>query len=167
MLPFKNMSGDPEQEYFADGMVEDIITALSRFRWFFVIARNSSFTYKGKAVDVQPGGARAWRALRARRLRPQGRRPRSASPRQLIEAETGNHIWADRYDGALEDVFDLQDRITEGVVGAVVPSVRRSRDRARAKEATRCPPPHMIWCCAHDLSSANGFRRRRSLALKP
>jgi TolB-like protein len=133
VLPFENMSGDPEQEYFADGMAEDIITALSRFRWFFVIARNSSFTYKGHAVDVRTVG----RELGARyvlegSVRKGGNRLRINA--QLIETETGNHLWAEKYDGAVEDVFDLQDRITEGVAGAIEPSLRQAEvERARRK----------------------------------
>jgi TolB-like protein len=133
VLPFANMSGDPEQDYFADGIAEDIITALSRFRWFFVIARNSSFTYKGRNVDVRQVG----RELGARyvlegSVRKDGNRLRITA--QLVESATGNHLWAERYDGALEDVFDLQDQITEGVVGAIEPSVRLAEiERARRK----------------------------------
>ena len=104
------MSGDPEQEYFADGMVEEIITALSRIRWLFVIARNSTFTYKGRAVDMKQVGRELGRALRARRQRPKGGN-RVRITAQLIEAETGAHLWADRFDGLLEDVFELQDRV--------------------------------------------------------
>jgi TolB-like protein len=133
VLPFENMSGDPEQEYFADGIAEDIITALSRFRWFFVIARNSSFTFKGKAVDVRTVGRELGvRYVLEGSVRRSGNRLRITA--QLVEAATGNHLWAERYDGALEDIFDLQDRITEGVVGAVEPSVRLAEiERARRK----------------------------------
>jgi TolB-like protein len=133
VLPFENMSGDPEQAYFADGMAEDLITALSHFRWFLVIARNSSFTYKGHAVDVRTVG----RELGARyvlegSVRKGGNRLRINA--QLIETETGNHLWAEKYDGALEDVFDLQDHITEGVAGAIEPSLRQAEvERARRK----------------------------------
>ena len=131
VLPFQNMSGDPEQEYFADGIVEDIITALSRVKWFFVIARNSSFTYKGRAVDVrQVGRELGVRYVLEGSIRKSGNRVRITG--QLIEAATGNHVWADRFEGSLEDVFELQDRITETVVGAIEPSltmaeIRRSR----------------------------------------
>jgi TolB-like protein/predicted Zn-dependent protease len=116
------MSGDPEQEYFADGISEDIITGLSKLRWFFVIARNSSFTYKGKAVDVK----RAARELGVRyvlegSVRKGGNRLRITA--QLIDAATGNHIWADRYDGELADVFALQDEITKKVVAAIEPKL--------------------------------------------
>jgi adenylate cyclase len=120
VLPFANMSGDPEQEYFADGISEDIITGLSKLRWFFVIARNSSFTYKGKAVDVK----RVARELGVRyvlegSVRKGGNRVRITT--QLIDAATGNHLWADRYDGDLTDVFALQDEITKKVVAAIEP----------------------------------------------
>ncbi len=122
VLPFANMSGDPEQEYFADGISEDIITGLSKLRWFFVIARNSSFTYKGKAVDVK----RVARELGVRyvlegSVRKGGNRVRITA--QLIDAATSNHIWADRYDGDLADVFALQDEITEKVVAAIEPKL--------------------------------------------
>jgi adenylate cyclase len=122
VLPFANMSGDAEQEYFADGISEDIITGLSKLRWFFVIARNSSFAYKGKAIDVK----RAARELGVRyvlegSVRKGGNRVRITA--QLIDAATSNHIWADRYDGDLTDVFALQDEITEKVVAAIEPKL--------------------------------------------
>ena len=127
------MSGDPEQEYFVDGMVEDIITGLSRIKWLFVIARNSSFTYKGRSVDVRQVG----RELGVRYVLEGGVRKAGARLRitaQLIEAETGAHLWADRFDGALDDVFELQDQITERVVGIVEPSLQHSEiERARQK----------------------------------
>jgi adenylate cyclase len=133
VLPFQNMSGDPEQEYFADGMVEDITTGLSRIKWLFVIARNSSFTYKGKAVDVrQVGRELGVRYVLEGGVRKGGSRVRITT--RLVEAETGTHLWADRFDGALEDVFDLQDQITERVVGIVEPSLRQSEiERSRRK----------------------------------
>jgi len=133
VLPFQNMSGDPEQEYFADGMVEDIITGLSRIRWLFVIARNSSFIYKGKAVDVrQVGRELGVRYVLEGGVRKAGGRVRITA--QLVEAGTGAHLWADKYDGALENVFDLQDQITDQVVGIVEPSLRRSEiERSRRK----------------------------------
>jgi adenylate cyclase len=133
VLPFANMSGDPEQEYFADGMVEEIITALSRIRWLFVIARNSSFTYKGQAVDVK----RVGRELGVRyalegSVRKAGNRVRIIG--QLIDAGTGAHLWADRFDGSLEDVFDLQDQVTANVVGVLVPRLEESEiSRAKRK----------------------------------
>jgi len=122
VLPFVNMSGDPEQEYFADGISEDIITGLSKLRWLFVIARNSSFAYKGKAVDIK----RVSRELGVRyvlegSVRKGGNRVRITA--QLIDAATGNHIWADRYDGELTDVFALQDEITRKAVAAIEPSL--------------------------------------------
>src|SRR5262249_7596024 len=105
VLPFQNMSGDPEQEYFADGMVEEIITALSRIRWLFVIARNSSFTFKGKSVDVkQVGRQLGVRYLLEGSVRKAANRVRITA--QLVEVETGAHLWADRFDGSLEDIFD-------------------------------------------------------------
>jgi len=133
VLPFANMSGDPEQEYFADGIVEDIITALARIQLFFVIARNSSFTYKGKAVDIkQVGRELGVRYVLEGSIRKAGNRVRITG--QLIEAENGSHVWADRFEGTLDDIFDLQDRITESVVGAIEPSIRRAEiDRIRLR----------------------------------
>ena len=133
VLPFQNLSADPEQEYFADGVVEDITMALSLFRWLFVIARNSSFTYKGRAVDVkQVGRELGVRYVLEGSVRKAGNRIRIAG--QLIDAETGAHLWADRFDGALEDMFDLQDQVTSGVVGAIAPKLEREEiKRARRK----------------------------------
>ena len=133
VLPFQNMSGDPEQEYFADGMVEDIITGLSRIKWLFVIARNSSFIYKGKAVDIkQVGRDLGVRYVLEGSVRKAGGRVRITG--QLVEAETGTHLWADKFDGTLDDVFDLQDRITASVVGIVEPNLRQAEiERARRK----------------------------------
>ena len=123
MLPFANLSSDPEQEYFADGMVEDIITGLSRSRSLFVIARNSTFTYKGKAVDIkQVGRELGVRYVLEGSVRKAGNRVRITG--QLIDAETGTHLWADRFDSQLEDIFDLQDRVTSSVIGAIFPSSR-------------------------------------------
>jgi adenylate cyclase len=133
VLPFQNMSGDPEQEYFADGVVEEIITALSRVKAFFVIARNSSFTYKGKTVDVRKVG----RELGVRYVLEGSVRKASGRVRitcQLVEAESGHHVWADRFDSNLEDIFDLQDRVTEGVAGAIEPNLRQAEiERATTK----------------------------------
>jgi adenylate cyclase len=133
VLPFQNMSGDPEQEYFADGMVEDIITALSRFRSLLVIARNTSFTYKGKSVDVkQVGRQLGVRYVLEGSVRKAGDRVRITG--QLVDAETGAHLWADKVDGALEDVFDLQDQVTSSVVGAIAPAVELAEtERTRRK----------------------------------
>ncbi|MDM0114367.1 adenylate/guanylate cyclase domain-containing protein [Variovorax sp. J22R133] len=133
VLPFTNMSGDPEQDYFADGMVEDIISALARMRWLFVIARNSSFVYKGKAVDIkQVGRELGARYILEGSVRKSGNRVRVTG--QLIEAESGHHVWSERFEGTLADVFELQDRIAEGIVSAMEPSMLRTEvQRARAK----------------------------------
>ena len=137
VLPFQNMTGDPEQDYFADGMVEDIITALSRAKWFFVVARNSSFTYKGKAVDIkQVGRELGVRYVLEGSVRKAGNRVRITG--QLIEAATQHHIWADRFEGSLEDIFALQDSITESVVGAIEPSLTKAeivRGRSKPTES--------------------------------
>jgi TolB-like protein len=133
VLPFQNMSGDPEQEYFADGMVEEIIAALSRVHWLFVIARNSTFTYKGRAVDIkQVGRDLGVRYVLEGSVRKAGERIRING--QLIDAASGTHLWADRFDGALEDVFDLQDRVTASVVGAIAPKLELAEiERAKRK----------------------------------
>ena len=133
VLPFENLSGDREQEYFADGMVEEIITALSRFRGLFVIARNSSFAYKGRAVDVkQVGRELGVRYVLEGSVRKAGSRVRISG--QLIDTATGAHLWADRFDGALEDIFDLQDQVTASVVGAIAPKLEQAEiERSRRK----------------------------------
>jgi adenylate cyclase len=133
VLPFQNMSGDPEQEYFADGIVEDIIIALSRFKSLFVIARNSSFAYKGKSPDIrQVGRELGVRYVLEGSVRKGGNRLRITG--QLIDSQTGTHLWADRFDGALEDVFELQDRVTGNVVGVIAPRLERAEiERARGK----------------------------------
>lgn len=123
ILPFDNLSGDPEQEYFADGIVEDIITGLSRIKWLFVIARNSSFIYKGRSVEVrQVGRELGVRYVLEGSVRKAGNRVRIAC--QLVEAGSGNHLWAERYDRALDDIFALQDDITLSVIGAIEPTMR-------------------------------------------
>jgi adenylate cyclase len=131
VLPFQNMSGDPEQEYFADGMVEEIITALSRIRWLFVIARNSSFTYKGRPVDVrQVGRELGVRYVLEGSVRKAETRVRIAA--QLIDALSGAHLWAHRFDGELGDVFELQDRVAASVAGVIEPTLRAAEvERAR------------------------------------
>lgn len=133
VLPFQNMSGDPEQEYFADGIVEDIITALSHFKSLFVIARNSSFTYKGKAVDIkQVGRELGVRYVLEGSVRKAAGRVRITG--QLIDAATGAHLWANRFDGSLEDIFELQDQVTASVVGAVAPKLEEAEiERAHSK----------------------------------
>ena len=133
VLPFENMSGDPEQEYFADGMVEDIITGLSRSKSLFVIARHSTFTYKGKAVDIkQVGRELGVRYVLEGSVRKAGNRVRITG--QLIDAATGAHLWADRFGSQLEDIFDLQDQITSSVIGAIFPQLERAEiGRAKLK----------------------------------
>jgi TolB-like protein len=133
VLPFQNMSGDPEQEYFADGMVEEIITALSRNKQLFVIARHSSFTFKSRPVDIkQVARDLGVRYVLEGSVRKSGNRIRITG--QLIDAASGAHLWADRYDGALEDVFELQDQVAASVVGAITPSVSQAEmERAKRK----------------------------------
>ena len=135
VLPFQNLSGDPEQEYFADGMVEDIITALSRIRWLFVIARNSSFTYKAQAIDLKRVGRELGvRYILEGSVRKVGNRVRITG--QLIEAETGAHLWADRFDGSLEDVFDLQDHVAITVAGVIEPTLQAAEIRRTSERPT-------------------------------
>jgi len=133
VLPFQNMGGDPEQEYFADGIVEEITTALSRFRQLFVIARNSSFTYKGRSVDVkQVGRELGVRYVLEGSVRKAANRVRITG--QLIDSVSAAHIWADRFDGALEDIFDLQDQVTASVVGAIMPKLEQAEiERTKRK----------------------------------
>jgi adenylate cyclase len=133
VLPFQNMSGDAEQEYFADGMVEDIITGLSRFKWLFVIARNSTFAYKGRSIDIkQVGHELGVRYVLEGSVRKAAGRVRITT--QLIDAETGAHVWAERYDRPMDDIFALQDEITLSTVAAIEPSVRRAEiERAKRK----------------------------------
>jgi TolB-like protein/class 3 adenylate cyclase/Tfp pilus assembly protein PilF len=122
VLPFQNMSGDPDQEYFADGMVEEITTALSRFQWLFVIARTSTFAYKGRSIDVkQVSRELGVRYLLEGSVRRSGNRVRITG--QLIDASTGAHLWADRFEGSLENIFELQDHVASGVVGAIDPKL--------------------------------------------
>jgi len=143
VLPFANMSGDPEQEYFADGMVEEIITALSRIRWLFVIARNSSFTYKGQAVDVkQVGRELGVRYVLEGSVRKAVGRVRITA--QLIDATNGAHLWADRFDGSLEDIFDLQDKVAVSVAGVIEPALQA----AEAARSTGRPTNNLT---AYDL----------------
>jgi len=134
VLPFQNMSGDPEQEYFADGMVEEITTAIARLPWLFVIARNSAFTYKGRAVDVkQVARELGVRYVLEGSVRKAGNRVRITG--QLIDTATGAHIWADRFDGALDDIFELQDQVASSVAGAIEPTLRK----AEIQRAVRKP----------------------------
>jgi TolB-like protein len=133
VLPFLNLSGDPDQDYFADGVVEDIISALSRMRWLFVIARNSSFTYKGRAVGVkQVGRELGVRYVLEGSVRKSGNRVRVTG--QLIDATAGAHLWAERFDSTLEDIFDLHDELATSVVGAIAPQLERAEiQRAKHK----------------------------------
>ena len=143
VLPFVNMTGDPEQEYFVDGLVEDIITALSRFKSLFVIARNSSFTFSGEAVDIkQVGRELGVRYVLEGSVRKAGSRVRITS--KLIEAETKRHLWADNFNGSLEDVFGLQDKVTTSVVGLIAPEV----EKAEIERAMRKPTERLD---SHDL----------------
>ena len=171
VLPFQNMSGDPEQEYFVDGLVEDIITALSRFKSLFVIARNSSLAYKGKSPDMrQVGRELGVRYVMEGSVRKAGSRLRITG--QLIEADTGTHVWSERYDGELQDVFDLQDLITSSVAGTLEPTlheveiarVQRALDLVeRGLRADRRDPMmlgtagHCYAWFAHDLVKAAVF----------
>ena len=141
VLPFQNMSHDPDQEYFADGLTEDIITGLSRQRWFFVIARNSSFTYKGEAIDVRDVAAQLGvRYVLEGSVRRAANRVRVTG--QLIDAVNGNHLWADKYDRELTDIFALQDEITNRVIGAVAPQILVT-EAARAQ--TKPPQSVDAW----------------------
>jgi TolB-like protein len=161
VLPFQNMSGDPEQEYFVDGMVEEIITALSRIRWLFVIARNSTFTYKGQAVDVkQVGRELGVGYVLEGSVRKGGGRVRITV--QLIEAATDAHLWADRFDGSLEDVFDLQDKVASSVAGIIEPALQAAETARSASRSTDDLTAYdlylrgyaMVWSSADQIPEA-------------
>ena len=150
VLPFQNMSGDPEQEYFADGMVEEIITALSRIPWLFVIARNSTFTYKGQVIDVKRVGRELGvRYILEGSVRRGGGRIRITA--QLIEAETGAHLWADRFDGSLEDVFELQDQVATSVAGVIEPTLQVAEFSRAASRPTTDLTAHDLYLRANAL----------------
>ena len=150
VMPFQNMSGDPEQEYFADGMVEEIITALSRIRWLFVIARNSSFTYKGQAVDVkQVGRELGVRYVLEGAVRKAADRMRISA--QLIDAATGAHLWADRFDGSLEDVFELQDRVAFCVAGVIEPTLQAIETARSADRPTNDLAAYDLYLRAYEM----------------
>jgi len=135
VLPFENLSGDAEQEYFVDGMVEEIITALSRIRWLFVIARNSSFTYKGQAADVkQVGREQGVRYVLEGSVRKSAGQVRITA--QLIDAATGTHLWADRFNGSLDDVFKLQDSVASSVAGIIEPTLQAAETARSARRPT-------------------------------
>jgi TolB-like protein len=134
-MPFQNMSGDPEQEYFVDGMVEEIITALLRIHWLFVIAHNSTHTYKGRAVDIRAVGRELGvRYVLEGSVRKAGTRVRIAG--QLIDVLTGAHLWADHFDGSLEDVFELQDKIAISVAGVIEPALQVAEMRRSVARPT-------------------------------
>jgi TolB-like protein len=153
VLPFQNMSGDPAQEYFADGMVEEIITALSRTRWLFVIARNSSFAYKGHAIDVKRVGRELGvRYLLEGSVRRSGERVRITV--QLIDAETGAHLWADRFDGALDAIFELQDQVAVSVAGVIEPALEIAEGERSARRATADPTAYDLYLRALPLHLA-------------
>jgi TolB-like protein/DNA-binding winged helix-turn-helix (wHTH) protein len=162
VLPFANLSGDPEQEYFADGMVEEIITALSRIRWLFVLARNSSFTYKGQAIDVKRVGRELGvRYVLEGSVRKAANRVRIAG--QLIDAETGAHLWADRFDGSLKDVFDLQDKVASSVAGVIEPALQAAETARSASRRTSDLSAYDLYLRAGAMYSA--YDLRRALAL--
>jgi TolB-like protein len=164
VLPFANLSDDPEQEYFADGMVEDITTALSKLRWFFVIARNSAFTYKGRAVDLKTIGAELGvRYVLEGSVRRNGTRLRVTA--QLIDASTGNHVWAERYDRVLADIFEIQNEITERIVTAIEPELYAA-EYIRSQRKT--PGNLDAWeCVINALRPSAGVRVRETFRQKP
>jgi adenylate cyclase len=168
VLPFTNMSGDPEQEYFTDGITEDLITALSRIRWLFVIARNSSFVFKNRAVDIKEVGEKLGvRYILEGSVRKAGDRVRITG--QLIEAATGAHIWADRHDGKLADIFELQDEITQQVVVAIEPRIQsREIERARSKATENLDAYDTFLRALPELYlySVDGFRTAEGLLRK-
>jgi len=158
------MSGDPEQEYFADGMVEEIITALSRIRWLFVIARNSSFTYKGQAIDVkQVGRELGVRYVLEGSVRKAGQRVRITA--QLIDTTTGAHLWADRFDGSLEDIFDLQDKAAASVAAVIEPALRAVEIRRASEHETRDLTAYDLYLRSLAHSSGSEAALNRALDL--
>ena len=164
VLPFANMSGDPEQEYFADGMVEEIITALSRIRWLFVIARNSSFTYKGQSVDVkQVGRELGVRYVLQGSVRRAGERLRITG--QLIDALTGTHLWADRFDGSLQDVFELQDQVALSVAGVIEPTLQAAETARSAHRPTKDLTAYDLYLRAYAMFLSSARQGPESLRL--
>jgi adenylate cyclase len=165
VLPFANMSGDPQQEYFADGMVDDIITGLSRIKWLFVIARNSSFTYKGRPVDVkQVGRELGVRYVLEGSVRKAADRVRIAG--QLIDAATGAHVWAERYDRKSDDIFALQDEIALSVVGAIEPSLRMAEvERVKRKRPDSLDAYDLVLRAQPDVYSGMPERATKALVL--
>ena len=164
VLPFANMSGDPEQEYFADGMVEEIITALSRIRWLFVIARNSSFTYKGQAIDVkQVGQELGVRYVLEGSVRKAGGRVRITA--QLIEAATGAHLWADRFDGSLQDIFKLQDKVASSVSGVIEPTLQAAETARSIARPTNDLTAYDLYLRGHAMAMSSVSRTPEALRL--
>ena len=164
VLPFQNMSGDPGQEYFVDGMVEEIITALSRIRWLFVIARNSSFTYKGQAVDVKRVGRELGvRYVLEGSVRKAGNRVRITG--QLIDAITGAHLWADRFDGSLEDVFDLQDKVASSVAGVIEPALQTAETARSADRPIADLTAYDLYLRAYAMTSSSAKEIPEALRL--
>jgi TolB-like protein len=165
VLPFTNLSGDPEQEYFADGMVEDIIAGLSRIKWLFVIARHSSFTYKGMAVDVRRVGRDLGvRYLLQGSVRKDGRRVRISA--QMVEAETGGHLWTERFERPLDDVFALQDEIALNVVSAIEPSLRRAEvERVKRKRPDSLDAYDLVLQAQSDVDSGMPAQVTKALVL--
>jgi TolB-like protein/class 3 adenylate cyclase len=164
VLPFANISGDPEQEYFADGMVDEIITALSRIRWLFVIAQNSSFSYKGHSPDVkQVGRDLGVRYVLQGSVRKAGQRVRITG--QLIDAATGAHLWADRFDGSLEDVFDLQDKVAASVAGVIEPALQAAETARSAGRPTADLTAYDLYLRAHAMYFSSARRIPEALRL--
>ena len=156
VLPFQNMSADSDQDYFADGMVEDIITGLSHYRHMYVIARNSTFTYKGRAVDVkQVGRELGVRFVLEGSVRRAGSRIRITG--QLVDATTAAHIWAEYFEGGIEDIFDLQDQVTAKVVGAIEPEMRRAETARARRRPTDNPDAHL--CLLRGLASLDKWNK--------
>jgi TolB-like protein len=165
VLPFSNLSGDPEQEYFADGMVDDIITGLSRIKWLFVIARTSTFTYKGRAVDVkQVGRELGVRYVLEGSVRNAGDRVRITG--QLIDAATGAHVWAERYERRFDDIFALQDEITLSIVGAIEPNLRQAEvERVKRKRPDSLDAYDLVLRAQPDVYSGMPERATKALVL--
>ena len=158
------MSGDPEQEYFADGMVEEIITALSRIRWLFVIARNSSFTYKGQVVEVkQVGRELGVRYVLEGSVRKVGGRVRTTA--QLIDTGSGAHLWADRFDGSLEDIFEFQDNVASSVAGVIEPALQAAETARSASRPTADLTAHDLYLRAYQMMWPSGPKIAQALHL--
>ncbi|MBR0751459.1 winged helix-turn-helix domain-containing protein [Bradyrhizobium jicamae] len=165
VLPFQNLSGDPDQDYFADGMVDDIITGLARIKWLFVIARNSTFTYKGRAVDVrQVGRELGVRYVLEGSVRKMGNSLRVTA--QMIDASNGAHIWAERYDRSSDDIFALQDEIAVSAVGAIAPSLRRAEiDRVKRQRTDSLDAYDLVLRAQLDVDSGMPAQVTRALVL--